>query len=145
MAERNEKVYDRVRQELGKNPNLGSTELYEQAKQMEKSIGQDTLQQFHARYVLPIKRQQASASGGGRRGRKGRTRKSKAPTTGGKTARKPGRRVKSTQNGGSDRDQIRTILLKFAQDLSAAETKSEVVKVMTRLDNYVSDIAAVGG
>lgn len=143
MAERNEKVYERVRQELGKNPNLGSRELYELAKQSEKSIGQDTLQQFHARYVLPIKRQQASASGGGRRSRKGKARKAKAPTTGGKTTRKTGRRGKAPE-GPTERDQIRTVLLKFAQDLSGAETKSEVVKVMTRLDNYVNDIAALG-
>ena len=139
MAERNEKVFERVRQELTKNPGLGSRELYDMAQQMEKSVGQQSLQQFHARYVLPIKREQ---SNGGRRrkGKKatgGRARAATAKAAGTGT-RGPRRR----RQQGSERDVVRAVLLKFAQDFSAAETKTEIVKVMSRLDSYVDDITA---
>ena len=77
MAQRNEKVFDRVRQELANNPNLGSKELYDLAQGVEKSIGQDSLQQFHARYVLPVKRERGGKSkvkqGGRAAQRKGRS------------------------------------------------------------------------
>ena len=140
MAERNEKVYERVRAEMEKNPGLGSRELYEMAQQADKTIGQETLQQFHARYVLPVKREQAARAGGGK-GRKGR-RGRKAKTSGSATTRgavkRGGARKKAAAAG--DRDQVRAVLLRFAQDFSGAETKSQIVKVMSRIDDYVDQI-----
>ena len=40
------------------------------------------------------------------------------------------------------RDNARAVLLQFAQDFSAAETKSEIVKVMSRLDEYVDRLSS---
>ena len=143
MAERNEKVFERVRQELTKNPGLGSRELYDMAQQMEKSVGQQSLQQFHARYVLPIKREQSKGAGRGRK-----TRKAAVARTRGATAKAPKTGTRGPRRGrqqGSERDVVRAVLLKFPQDFSAAETKSEIVKVMSRHDSYVDDITARAG
>lgn len=64
MPERNQKVFDRVRQELAKNTGLGSRDLYEIAKKVDENISGDTLQQFHARYVLPVRREDSRRAGG---------------------------------------------------------------------------------
>jgi hypothetical protein len=145
MAQRNQKVYERVRQELGKDPKLGSRELYAVAQSVDKAISGDSLQQFHARYVLPVKREQAAgARGGAPAARKpGRPRRAKAAaataTTGGEaTARAPRRRRRSA---GSDRAQIRAVLLQFAQELTDAESRSSLVQVLGRVDSYVDKIA----
>lgn len=138
MAERNEKVYERVRQELDKSPGKGSRDLYEMAQQADKSIGEQTLQQFHARYVLPVKREHAARSGGGRARKARRGRKSKAAAAKNNSGGKRGSRRRAAA---SDRDQVRAVLLRFAQDFSAAETKQQIVKVMSRIDDYVDQIA----
>jgi hypothetical protein len=158
VAERNEKVLQRVREELSKNPQLGSRELYELAQQVDKGVGQDSLQQFHARYVLPVKRGQRSGeakpagrrAGGGaqqpRRGRKGRAQAqtqseqpSPAEQSGAAPARAP-RRARAAAEG-ADRDNVRTVLLEFARDFSGAESRSEIVQVLSRIDEYVDRIA----
>jgi hypothetical protein len=146
MADRNEKVFERVRQELGKNGKLGSRQLYEMAKGWDSSIAGDTLQQFHARYVLPIKREEsASSRAKGRGGRKaaGGGRQA-APSTA--SAPKPpsgrqrgGRRRKV--EAGSDRERIRAVLLEFARDFAEAESRSDIVQVVSRVDDYVERIA----
>lgn len=141
MAERIEKVYDRIRQELQKNPALGSRDLYEQAQQLDKSIGEDTLQQFHARYVLPVKREQSGKKGGRTRGAKKAGRKPKTVTAATAPKAASQRRNGKAGRGGTDRDQVRAVLMQFAQDFSAAETKSEIVGVMSRIDEYVDEIA----
>lgn len=137
MAERNEKVYQKVRQELMKGKEIGSRELHEMAAGMDKKIGEQSVQQFHARYVLPVKREQAKARGGGRRRKKAAPKRSPAAATG------SGRSRSGRKAGGAvtnERDQVRTVLLQFAQDFSGAETKSEVVRVMSRMDEYVDEI-----
>lgn len=147
MAERNEKVLQRVRDELGKNPKLGSRELYEMAQEADKEIGQDTLQQFHARYVLPIKREQ-SGSKGGRKARRGK----KAPRRGRATAttsekngpRARGGKRTTGQAAGAERDRVRGVLLEFARDFADAESRSELVQVLSRVDDYVDRIATNG-
>lgn len=167
MAQRNEKVFERVRQELSKNPSLGSRELYELAQGVDKSIAQDTLQQFHARYVLPVKRERAKAGGGrgGRRtragaavagGRRGRRAAAAAPEAGAEqpaqttAGRRRGRRPASAgaagagQGGGASREQVRSVLLQFAQELTDAESRSSLVKVLSRVDNYVDRIVPRG-
>ena len=144
MAERNEKVYDRVRQELEKGSKAGSRELYEMAQQVDKSIGQDSLQQFHARYVLPVKRAQARANGGGKK-RGGRKSKAEGKqSTGSRKAGRPRRTARQkAEKAGSDREHIRAVLLQFAQDFSAAENTSDIVRVMARVDDYVEQITVV--
>src|SRR5262245_14111878 len=99
MAERNQKVLDRVRQELQKAPELGSRQLYELAKKVDAAIGGDSLQQFHARYVLPYRREQskktraATGEAPARRGRKPRAAAGAATVAAAAPARRRGRKA----------------------------------------------------
>lgn len=142
MAARNEAVLERVRQELSGNPAMGSRELYGMAQEMDASIGQDTLQQFHARYVLPIKREQARARGTStpRRTRPRRAKSAERSSTA--TATRPARSALSAQATSDDRDLIRGVLLEFARDFADAESRTEIVQVLSRIDEYVAKIAA---
>lgn len=154
MAEQNEKVLERVRQELSKNAKLGSRELYEMARGWDQSVGEQTLQQFHARYVLPIKREQTAkakgkqagkAAGTGRRGRStaAAAEKSAAPAAAprGRRTRRAAAAPTAGEGGGADRDRVRAVLLEFARDFAKAESKTEIVQVMSRIDEYVDRIA----
>lgn len=145
MAERNQKISDRVRLELGKNDTLGSRQLYEIAKKVDESIGKDTLQQFHARYVLPIRREESRRAGGGaaaRTSRRGGRRKKAAEAAKPQRAKRTSKAVVSIEALMQNRQRARTILLQFAQEFATAETKPEIIEVMGRLDNYVDQIVA---
>ena len=158
MAERNEKVYERVVEELGKNPDMGSKELFGIAQAMDKSISRYTMQQFHARYYLPAKRgfrpgasTDVKQPRSGRRGR-GRARRqetTQATQDSGAEASRPRRRrlprLRGTSQNGTDRDRIRGLLLQFAQELTDAESRSSLVKVLGRVDSYVDRIAESAG
>jgi hypothetical protein len=152
MAQRNEKVYDRVRQELQKNPQLGSRELYEAAKVLDKSVSQDTLQQFHARYVLPVRRgvggavaKKAAPVKRGRKKAQGETPKAAAAVVTPPAAKAPrGRRPRAqapvAAPQATGRNAVRALLLQFAQELTDAESRSSLVKVLGRVDSYVDRI-----
>jgi len=157
LAERNEKVLAYVRAELGRNPQLGSRELYEKARAVESEVTKDTLQQFHARYVLPIKRQARSGEPSSEAAAAGAKRQKRSPNSqpearheslrraeevGGSETRKRQPRKKKGLVEGSDRDRIREVLLDFARDFSGAESRSEIVQVLSRIDEYVNRIAA---
>lgn len=145
MAERNEEIASYVRERLAKNPDLGSRELYDTAQ--ERFTVDDTLQQFHARYVLPIKR-----AGGASRGRKtkaraprGKTkRQAEATTTAGTRGgtRRKSTRGRKTAATGSERDQIRAVFMDFAREFAAAESRGEIVRVLSEVDGYVDRVAS---
>ncbi|MDR0788522.1 MAG: hypothetical protein LBG44_11775 [Gemmatimonadota bacterium] len=150
MAERNEKIYERVLQELDKNPNLGSRELYAILQGVDRAVSRDSLQQFHARYVLPAKRGRkpaaAATSETPRRKRRRPGGKESpavelaAPAVAPAAARAP-RRARGSKRELS-KDRIRGLLLQFAQDLTDAESRSTLVQVLSRVDSYVDRIAA---
>jgi hypothetical protein len=153
MAERNEKIYERVLQELEKNPTLGSKELYAILQGVDRAVSRDTLQQFHARYVLPAKRGNKPA---GRKPAAGDAPRRKRRRMGGKdgqavalsspapaaAARAP-RRARGGSKREASKDTIRALLLQFAQDLTDAESRSTLVQVLSRVDSYVDKIGAV--
>ena len=142
MAQRNDQVLDRVRKELTDKPDLGSRELFAMAQEMDESIGEQTMQQFHARYVLPIKREQSRARGGGaaKRGAKRKRAPARAAAKKAGSGERGTRRAQSTA-GVSDRDRVRGVLLEFARDFAAAESRSDIVTVLSRVDDYVDRIA----
>ena len=148
MAERNQKVFDRVRQELTKNTNLGSRDLYEIAKKVDESINGETLQQFHARYVLPLRREQSRAAGGSsgaaKKARKS-TRRKAAEDARPVKQRRVSKALRSAQAAMQERQRARAVLLRFAQEFAMAETKPEIIKVMGRLDDYVEQLVANNG
>lgn len=138
MAEVKDEVMEMVREELDRNPDVENKDLYEKATEVDSSISDLTLRQFHARYPLQVKRQKAQKSGGGK--------KTKA-TTRAKTASGGGSRGGGTGSG-VDRDRIRATLLQFAKDVSAAEGQaSSLIDVLDSVDDYVDQVvrAANGG
>lgn len=119
-----ERVLEFVEAELKKNPKIKSAELLERAKKVSRTVAGMTVRQFHAKYPLQVKRRSAP-----KRPRKQPSRARSAP-------RGPKRRA-----GQVDRDAIRTVLLGFAKDLSAAESQAATIELMANLDRYVDRVA----
>jgi hypothetical protein len=190
MAETNQEVAERVRQELTNEPGLGTNQLWDIGKEMDPSLSGLSVQQFHGRYVLPVKRDlaaQREESGEPKPPKKARSRGSKrasgrgakkasveapeagdAADTGGEARdAKPGRTSASkgtrgtrgrkatkeqpaeesglqaaaaAPDQGADRDRVRTVFLEFARDFSQAESRSEIVQVLSTLDEYVDRV-----
>jgi hypothetical protein len=147
MADRNARVQDLIREQLQKNPDATTQELQAAARGVDASVGDLSLRQFNAGYVLPLKRR----AGGGKRkakpaaarGRRGRGQKQEAAAPARETT--PARRSGRGATGGSDRDRVRDVLLQFARDLSEAESRSAIVGVVSDLDRYVDEILAARG
>jgi hypothetical protein len=196
MAELNQEVAERVRQDLTNNPEMGSRQLFDMAQEMDPSLSSLSVQQFHGRYVLPVRRDQAAQreqSGEVRPPKKARksSRPKRAAKRGtdqaaegedtqqesaasieatptkaahkgaGKSARK-GAAKKSRPDGEKDavqqqsaqtasepaspgpqtvgREQVRAVFLQFARDFSEAESRTEIVQVLSKLDEYVDQV-----
>jgi len=150
MAERNEQVLEWVRQELNRDPGLGSGRLFEMAREREPSLSDATLPQFHARYVLPVKRERAAAAGGGAKGgkrkgtRKGtRKQQAEAPAEAQVAAprakRSRGRKAASAGDEGP-RQRIRSVFLEFAREFAEADSRTQIVQVLSRVDEYVDRV-----
>lgn len=150
MADRNQQVMTEVEQRLQRAPNTSSRDLYEMAQEMDPSIGDLTLRQFNASYVLPYKRKRAAR-------RKGRgSKKSAAPSRSSSSSTTPRRRGKAAsgkrsggdgggRGGGADRERIRGVLLDFAGDVAEAESRSEFVGVLRKMDRYIDQIEKAAG
>jgi hypothetical protein len=170
MAERNEQVLERVRQQLNRQSDLGSRQLFEMAQEMDPSMAEMSLPQFHARYVLPIKREQAAQRKGeeaprqprkaGRTSRRAEAAGQEEPTSReeptkqrrrARQAAEPARAEAPVPQAApaaeaqpaqqANRDQIRSVFLEFALEFSQAESKTEIVKVLSKLDRYIDRIA----
>ena len=156
MAEADPQVMSMVEAALKKNPDASSQELYDQIRKKKRSIGRLTLRQFHAKYPLQVKRRKgvakrarARARAGGTaaksKARKAPARKKSTRTTRRSTTRKttkPTARTLSVSDAGLDRDRVRSVLLDFATDLSAAGTREGAVRVVANVDRYVEKIAS---
>lgn len=133
MAKTDDKVMSFVQDELRKNPDAKTSGLYEKAKGTFPSVRPLTVRQFHARYPLQIKRRQAAAQ------------KEKQKEAKPSRSRRRGTRAKTAPQAAAagasgDRDAIRKLLLEFAGDLSAAETRKDLVKVLANVDSYVDAV-----
>ena len=122
MTETNRKIMTLVEQALAANPKAGTTELFEKAKAEDSSVGKLTIRQFHARYPLQVKRRLGRVSA-----------KSAAPKS-----RPPAGRSSPAPASGSH-EGVREVFLRFAQDLTSAEERRDLIKVLGRLDRYVDD------
>lgn len=118
-----EKLMAFVETTLKKSPDTSTNELFEAAKKKFPSSGELTVRQFHARYPLQVKRRMSLA--------KGKTARKKKPSATRSSRRRPVRR-----------DAVRGALLKFASDLSAAQERHELVKVLANVDEYVDEVMA---
>jgi hypothetical protein len=176
MAQRNEQVQDRVREELNRKPDLGSRQLFELVKEMDSSLEGIPLASFHARYVLPVKREQAAqraqteaSAGEGKKSqprkqsqRRGKTAEQpEVPAEAAAAAREPAKRSRKQaarteqttggeptsarqQSEGGGREQIRAVFMEFARAFSEAESRTEIVQVLSKVDEYVERVLQHG-
>lgn len=112
--DKKDKVMELVEKQLKKNPDISNEELFEKAKQVDSSVGELSLRQFHAKYPLQVKRKLAPKTG--RRSRK----------------RRRGKEI--------DRNVVREGLLRFAKDIAAAEGKAETIEILANVEQYVTDL-----
>lgn len=117
MAKANEKVMSFVESELERHPGVEVKDLYEKAKGKFPSIGELDLRQFNARYPLQVKKRKAGAKPSGRSRR-----------------RASGNRRKASDK---NREAVRATFLSFATELTAAEDRHALVKVLAGVDSYV--------
>ncbi len=123
MADANPAVMKMVESELTKNPDISNPELFEQAKEIDASIGELSPRQFNATYPLQVKRAIAPK---------------KAPRKRKPRAKKASERPVPTQDRG--RDRVRTVLLELARDVANAQGKGDVVDVIVGIDGYVDRV-----
>lgn len=121
MADVNPKVMSMVEDEIKKNKDVTTQELYEKAQKVDKGMAKLTARQFNARYPLQVKRRMKP-----RKARKAAPRRAKSkPKTGG------------SRRGG---ESVRDVLLQFAKDVVNADGKAAVVDVIASVDDYVGRI-----
>ncbi len=130
MAKTDSKVMAFVEAELERNPTIEVKDLFEMVKEEHRSVRSLDLRQFNARYPLQVKRRK----GGGRRRRR-------RPATERAAARsQTNGNGSAVTNGNGGRDAVRTTLLSFATDVTAAEDKKELVEVLAGVDRYVDEV-----
>lgn len=124
MAERNPEVMEMVAQELDRDGKVSVEALFEKAREIDSSIDELSLRQFHARYPLPLKRARSKGKrdAGARKGKPSKPGRSRSP---------------SPQVKGSSRDEVRRIFLDFAGELARAESRAAIVDVLARVDEFV--------
>lgn len=137
VAHNPEKVMQFVKDELKKTPEIATSDLFEKAKDFDAGVKQLTLRQFNARFPLQVKRKQSLAQGGGRR--KASSGKSSSD---GATRRTSGRRRTKRS---VRRDDVRKVFLKFAAELTEAEERRELVRVLASVDDHVDEVMEAAG
>jgi hypothetical protein len=130
VAETNPRVMEMVAKELEKDPAVRASTLRKKALEIDKSIGDLSVRQFHARYPLPLKRKRTAG---------------KKPS-GRRAAPSAARRARgSAKPEGSPRDRVRRIILDFAGDLARAESRASIVEVLGKVDEYVDRVMRTTG
>lgn len=124
MAQSDQQLMTFVEEEMKKDPGISTSDLFEKAKAAMAAARDLTVREFHARYPLQVKRRASLAAGGGKRRRRAPARRSR----------------KASKPAPLARDAVRAAMLKFAMDLSAAEARKDLVKVLARVDEYVDEV-----
>jgi hypothetical protein len=129
MAEVDEKVMRFVEETIEKRPEIQLEELFEKAKSVSDSVEGLSKRQFNARYPLQVKRRKSQASKGKATRRKGNAGSSR-------TAR--GARGRRGSMG--PRESVRQVFLQFATDITGAEDRKDLVRVLASVDAYVDQV-----
>ena len=158
MAKYDEQVLDFVRDQLRRQSDLGSRDLYEMTKETHPGVAELTRPQFHGRYYLAAKRDLAPAKDGrkpnrqkaaparkqAQKGKKKRSQsRSAAPQPEAQStepARTPKQDSATERDNATKRERIRVAFLDFAQDFAEAESRAEIVKVLNKVDDYVDRV-----
>ena len=138
--QRHEDVIVRVRELLGKYPTLGSRQLFDLAVRMHPDLEQAGFRSFHARYVLPLKREKARAEG---RVPKPRTPRTPPRRRRGKTA--PGEAAEpaattSAVDTTQVRARVRDVLQRLARQVAVAESRADLVDALARVEEMVDEV-----
>ncbi len=153
MAETDPQVLEFARTQLERQPDLGSRALYELAQQADPSVGELSQQQYHGRYYLAARRAvdppkekrprapkrnqpERKAGKGSGRSKTGQSAESETPTN----VETPTRAEKPAQGQPTEHAQVRSLFLEFAQKFAEAESRSEIVRVLTQVDDYVDRV-----
>ncbi len=157
MAKISDRVMEMVRREIGKNPDVTSGTLYDQARKLDRSISSLDLRQFHARYPLQVRR---SMKGGKRKAAAKRAGRPPATVAAAPIIRRRGRPPKNAAlaavsaaavpaskaaaapraGTATDRNALRNVLLEFAGVVARAENKVDVITVIGGLEGWVDRI-----
>jgi hypothetical protein len=141
MAERNDEVAARVREVLSRDRDASTTDLMRAATEVDPAVDSLSKRQFNASYVLPAKRVLGhTAKRGARKGAGKKPSRAKAPA-----GRAASETASARGGGGDDRERVRAVLLEFARDFSAAESRSQIVDVLSHVDRYVEKIVRAKG
>jgi len=135
VAEVDAKVMKFVEETLKKTPTIELEDLFDRAKNVSSSMAQLTKRQFNARYPLQVKRRTAQAKRKTGTGRKAATKAAARKKS--RTSR--GRKASSSAVDGG-REKVRQVLLGFATDITGAEERKDLVKVLADVDRYVDQI-----
>lgn len=139
MAHVNQKVLALVRRQIEKDPHVPNDVLAKKAAAIDRSVRKLSKLQFHGTYRLTAARQLA-ADGRGPAGRRpARKRASGLATTGNAPTRQA---APSPANADADRAAARAALLEFAGEVAQAESKSDVMRVLSTIDRYVDRVVA---
>lgn len=129
MADVDEKVMTFVEETLKKRPKIQLEELFEKAKGVSDSIRDLSKRQFNARYPLQVKRRRSQAS------------KGKAPRQKGVGGSRPAKRDARGKRGPiGPRESVRQVFLQFATDITGAEDRKDLVRVLASVDAYVDQV-----
>ena len=142
---RHEDVKQKVRELIGKYPTVRSQQLYDLAVRMHPELEAGGLRSFHARYVLPIKREVARAEGRVPQPRTRKTapqRRGRRPQGGAATedASEAGTPQAAATDTSQTRARVRAVLMRLSRQLVNAESRGDVVDVLARLEELVDEI-----
>jgi hypothetical protein len=157
-AKTSDRVMQFIEKELKINPKATAKELQQKAKAISEAVGKLSVRQFHAKYPLQhmskaaAKKPRRAAPKAKAAAKKPRRAAPKARAAAKKprraapkaraAAKKPRRAAPKARaaRGQANREAVRNTLMTFAQDLSAAQGKSETIAVLRKLDNYIDAI-----
>lgn len=140
MASATDKVMQYVERELAKNPDVSNDTLLEGAKKIDKSVTELTPRQFHAKYPLQVKRRSGKSSAKKKKSSAKASRRGGAKATRGRRATRTTRKTATATTSSAGEDRVRGVMMKFAKDLSSADSQVETIEVLSNIDRYVSDI-----
>jgi hypothetical protein len=144
QAARNDDVLERVRELLQKYPTIGSRQLYDFALRKHPDLEEAGFRSFHARYVLPLKRQQARAEGRPPKPR-ARTEKPKSGRRrrGGAAAEQATPAITEAPTPFDEtqvRARVRDAMMRLAREVAVAESRADLVDALSRVETLVDEV-----
>jgi len=132
-------VMEYVERRLEANPGISNADLFAGARKIDPSVGQLTGRQFHAKYPLQVKARLARAAAPEpKTPPEPKVATAEEPTAPDVSAAAGDSEAPPT--GAGDPLAVRRLLLDLSKELASAESKTEVIEVMARLDDYVAEI-----